>query len=1315
MTDFLSRALPAPKNWQDFEILMFDLFSRRWRTNDAELHGRKGQAQAGVDVFGTDRVEDKWTGVQCKGKDADYGGAVTEKELRQEVEKALTFQPPLDVFVMATTAPNDVEIQRAAREITQEHQKTGRFEVRVHGWDTLRQVITDYSDVILKHFKDFAPVDLVAAFSTGQTRSDQQLARLEAIVRGSSSRIIAEVREARDGDDPLALRISEIAKLNDEGSPRAAIRALTRIREEEWDGASPLAKFRILANLGSARLALGEEALAIELYQESYTVYPDYPSARAVMALVKLMGGDRPGALSLATAALAEDPSRARAVAIIIETTPETTSLPEIEQSLPQEARDSAETKLHLSFRAQRTGDQPAALRYAEEALAITPNDWRVQAMVAEALVHPLLGEGDQIAITRVMADDARADLERATELLRKAWNDLSARDSSYLGRHVAANLITFLKLSGRDEEASDVLDQAMLENPDYPPLLRNVAQRAFNEDDWKITAEAIDAIPEAETEFADHLLRAKAAIQLEDFGTAQEAARRLIAAARDNEQLDVAAAVSLQTEGLSGEEFADAVGRKLSEHPNSIIFRSLIFDAVPKGHPLRDRIVQEIEELAAGNLTVRERVHAAETLSEGGSHSLAADLYAPLHDDRNDSFALYRHVQALHLADRRAEAREIYEALPLALKTSSRYVRLGIAIYERAGLLKPAVRLLESAFKTRDQVEDRLIWMQMLTRLGREADFLPWLRSVPETIGGTPHELMMLAVFLDRYLTGDPKVLAIGYRALRSGYGDPQVHLGFAMSLMIMGAAGRTKSQEPAQVSPGVGVVLRSQATGNHLFRVIEEAEDLRVERGEISSSDRLAQQLLGLKKSDVIEIDRIGSGPETFQIEELQDRYVFALQRTLREFESLFPGHPAFGSVSIKESDGDQRFEPLFAMVRRRANFGEEIKKQYRSGFAPMSLLAKFSGRSVFDLWETFRVGNDSVIMVAQGFDAEFAMGRAAAQAGVLVVDPLSIYAWVRLGLTPTILKSREKLAVLQSSIDLLRGLLSEREQLRGQRTGTLGWDGEHYRMIEISEGEADELISIARQSVELAESIVLVPAEGKQALPQTTANLFEDLRPAFSDLILATLDGSRALLTDDLAFRLVAQESGARTAWTQTFLQYQRRERVLSETEYRDAVDVLLASQYDFTQFGHAEVLAELGEAGWAINDRLQRYLGVMIRPTVDSGSIVRLLASLVLDSLPQAPSAGSLATFHIELVDALRNAGRYAEARQIYMSLPQQIEQNIGLRLRRQHLPPRLLASTSHTPPAVLSQDLNEIAARSTRVAFDRLRKGGLNVL
>lgn len=42
--------LSAPADWQAFERFTRDLFAAKWKDRNAQLNGRAGQAQAGVDV-----------------------------------------------------------------------------------------------------------------------------------------------------------------------------------------------------------------------------------------------------------------------------------------------------------------------------------------------------------------------------------------------------------------------------------------------------------------------------------------------------------------------------------------------------------------------------------------------------------------------------------------------------------------------------------------------------------------------------------------------------------------------------------------------------------------------------------------------------------------------------------------------------------------------------------------------------------------------------------------------------------------------------------------------------------------------------------------------------------------------------------------------------------------------------------------------------------------------------------------------------------------------------------------------------------------
>ncbi|MDR3490331.1 MAG: hypothetical protein P4M05_36350 [Bradyrhizobium sp.] len=1316
MTDVLSRNLPAPKNWQDFERLTFDLFRRIWNSDDIELNGRSGQSQSGVDVYGTDNSNglsgQRFIGIQCKGRDSDYGKNVTEKELRDEVKKALSFQPPLDVFILATTSANDASILGTARAITEEHRAIGKFNVQVKGWDTLRQLITDYPQLLIKYFSDYAPIDVIGHID--QIRVDQNLGFGQSIqILQQQTRLLTDLRDASGGVDALALAVMEIANQITDGSPRLALKTLERLRLEHEASASKLAKFRILANIGNAHMALGAETDAVVAFEAAYAAYPDYANARATLALAKILQGNRSEGLALAREVFTDDPTSRRAAGIIIETMPPGAPMHDIEASLSPDVLGHFEINLALSIRAHQGSDSTNALHYAEQALRLQPDNWRTLSAVAEALLSPFASH-NLVSITGLLDERLETALDRSIDLNRQAWKILADQESSFLGRHVPANLVGQLLLVGEEAEASEILDQAIARHPDYAPLLQRCAHRAAGKAEWEAARADIAKIPAGQRMFEDAMLMMQTALQLEDGPSAQGAIPELNALAELPEQTEFAAALCAQAEILNGADPESTIEGVLLNLPHSLIVRSVILEFVNDNDRLCHRILQEISTLsAAETLTVRQRILAAEAFMDAGDYSKAADLYQPLHQ-RRDSTALYRRLQALHWSDRRREARQLYESLPANVRHKPRYLRLGIAIYEKVGLLKPAVRLVEESLSDGDRLGDRLLWLQLLVRL-EDQRYVDWLRDVRADIDGLPRELAMLSQFVDRFVADTPKALELGYRALRAGYGDAQVHLSYAVSLFLQGAGRRGLIAAPQRVEAGAGVILREETTGEILSYVIEPRANPATERGELGPEHSVSSSLIGLNVDDTITIGSMEITQSDYRIIEIQNGYVFAFQRTLRDFNRLFPGHPALGKFTIDDTkEPTERFEPIFAHARRRAEQTRNLEEMYDNGVMPLFLLARFSGVNVLDIWEWFSRRPDKYLKVALGIEQEFDLGRKAATAGIILVDPLTIYSWAQLGLENIVIKLHDRLAVVQSSIDLLRQICAERSDDRGQGTSSFGWDGENYHMIEATPEATEKHIASARAAADLAAKLVLVPAEAAQTLPAEVAALLANAPAAFADTILAALLEKRALLTDDLGLRTIGQQCGIPCTWTQTLLQSEVGRQNTTPDDYRDALAALIGAHYDFTQIGHQEILAELIKSGWTITDRLRRFASLMARSNVDRESLSTLLAQLVFDSQSIQWGSVALAAFHIAFVDALNQAESSPEAFGIYNRVMEKLKIICLKALTKKELKLRLLNSSGMNTTTTILAEFDQKAFRVAKATLERLFAGGLRL-
>ena len=121
-----------------------------WGDPNAQKNGRSGQNQNGVDVVGRSAYDGLLHGVQCKGKNTNYGSELKEQEITDEADNADDFDKQLATLTMATTSPRDEKLQQVCRDLN----KSGkhRFTVSVWSWDDIEDELQYRSD-ILKHLK----------------------------------------------------------------------------------------------------------------------------------------------------------------------------------------------------------------------------------------------------------------------------------------------------------------------------------------------------------------------------------------------------------------------------------------------------------------------------------------------------------------------------------------------------------------------------------------------------------------------------------------------------------------------------------------------------------------------------------------------------------------------------------------------------------------------------------------------------------------------------------------------------------------------------------------------------------------------------------------------------------------------------------------------------------------------------------------------------------------------------------------------------------------------------------------------------------
>lgn len=143
--------VPPPKTWEEFETITLAASKLRWGHSNFFKNGRQGQRQHGVDIWG--EAHNQMLGVQCK----NTAGSITLAMVKDEIENAESFTPPLNHLYIATTAANDSVLQKEVRRLSRTRAKSGKFRVDILFWNDVADDLAKDDGVFFAHYPQFRP------------------------------------------------------------------------------------------------------------------------------------------------------------------------------------------------------------------------------------------------------------------------------------------------------------------------------------------------------------------------------------------------------------------------------------------------------------------------------------------------------------------------------------------------------------------------------------------------------------------------------------------------------------------------------------------------------------------------------------------------------------------------------------------------------------------------------------------------------------------------------------------------------------------------------------------------------------------------------------------------------------------------------------------------------------------------------------------------------------------------------------------------------------------------------------------------------
>jgi tetratricopeptide (TPR) repeat protein len=926
MNDFTAASIPAPKDWQAFERKSRLLFELLLDDPHTQLNGRTGQPQHGVDIYGKrGGSAGHYAGVQCKGKDRDYGKAVTDRELRAEVKKSASFEPAIKEFILITTAPDDAEIQKAARVLEREVRISGRdLSISVWGWGRLQLEIGRYPDAIKEFHPDASPFTdkiLQASDQVLKVIEERNDAQALAFAAGQQEILRAieslSVKVAQDGASGASAGIEQ--HLNNEidgyrdlirqDKPRTAIDLLKKLKARVWSSASTKVRFRIAVNIGVAFHSLGEYELAANHLLEAAELDPDDPVGRANKISALLLKGRSDEAHALAVESLAQFPDSIHIAAQRMLVVSSDEIVEDVWNGLPTSVRTAPEIYINCIV-SMREAEDSQWHRVAAEGASAHQSDWRLQTINAEAVLERLLN-GDPNLIGAAGANlPTQTELEDAARVLTNSWKRVlnpEIRPQAAFAHNAALIRLSLGQLSAASQLLEEV-DAHGLSSDETKFMRVTVYRKQRKIDDAIRVADSLPETPRNLVVRADLRLRSAPAQVLQILQNRDEFTdtREIVGAS-----LTIIDAYCQLKDYTNALHEADRLNRLLPDEPHAQLAIYKIMHE--RGDPEADKALDVALARVNKHTELPTRFLVSETLAAADRHKDVVDLLEPLVSPRSDSPGLRLLASAELYADRRAALAQLLSQMPDEVRNGVYYQRIAIGLALLTGDLVAAERQLRELLQINAKSIDlQLQLMSVLFRQNKEVELRAEAARAADAFTGSPYDLITFAQFKKDF--GDwREAHDLAYQTLLAHQGDERVNRAYA-AIFLFEKRTAPIDVAPSNVTHNMAVGVRRE-DGAVTVYVIEPDPKLRPANTFLSQDHPIAKALLGKAPGDCFELP----DHTTAEIVWIKPKELHALHVVLDEFNNVFPDAEGLEKVRVDTSSPDG-LRPMLDRVRER-----------------------------------------------------------------------------------------------------------------------------------------------------------------------------------------------------------------------------------------------------------------------------------------------------------------------------------------------------------------------------------------------------------
>jgi tetratricopeptide (TPR) repeat protein len=1010
------------------------------------------------------------------------------------------------------------------------------------------------------------------------------------------------------------------------------IQYLENLKQEIWHSSEDSHKYRIITNLGLARLGVGKildgAAKLIEALQ--YSTNDDSALARTAQGY--FLQNDITNAEIYIQSALEKNPANELARSLQVYVAPLEQSIESILESIPSTYHQTVDVLIALGEASLNRGLHDRAVEYWQTALDIdnSSNLNGVKVFLGVTLLEPIAVQYSAIAMGQIL-DSQKSSLERAIRLFDEVLqgNYLNPKELLGIKFEALVNRAGSLRLLRRFDEAIRDFNILIVKEPDNTRWSKQRAMLAYEQGKKE---EALNylrpllsnpKIPEAS------LLAANFLIDLSQLDEALDILDRFL-------QTDIPRDLKREARHLkfnlylkrkdrqNAETIVNLVIEEDPENFHTIIIQIQWYEYIDRKYeipPLIDRAKVKID----STTHIVYKADFASILYSFEYYQDAIEVYEQFVDPTLNTELSRRLLSAYHRTGNYSKALDLSKELILrAEATQESIYDMAVHIYQDIGDLDAARQICDTylgKFPDNLRILIKLAIINYYTDKYEQLDlFLDSCPSIPDIVSSVNHagfcqELALLYKVRGRI----NDFLEIIYEIRHHFYDDEKVHPYYQISYM---EAAKSKAPESFDiVKDGCGIAIEYKP-GEERWYIIENRADAVFSQNELNSEQPLYIKTIGKKLGDEVLIAEDNFGKKSFKIIAITDKYFAAakLSHPLLETQTNVEDFRMLTIPMEGDQISDKWIQNLISLSQERQDYSSDIKSLYTSGRLPLGTVAKLTHRNIIETWGYLSSGSTPFIHSWSNFEHEKFDDAAISlkKGGLLIIDPLSLFTLHSLEIADDVVSNTGKLGIAQSSINLLQGVIEETKGWEAHGFSTFGAENGRGIMQEISPEAVDAKRSKLDQILSwVRDNCIILPCNKALDISQDKRTELNQLFSlALVDTMLIASEPGRILYSDDQWLRWYARvEFGVQGVWTQVVLNYCLLEKSVNEKLYRKATLGLAQRGYSYTRIDAKTLLEAVKLSDWQVRPIYTAALTALANPDTQFESAIFVIVDFI----------------------------------------------------------------------------------------------------